>query len=121
MQLQLAGWARLWPLRYTLPLDNRAPYCSFKRGREAEKKGLSWSAAHHMLEIMTEVTIISALVKLRLITTLFTEQYKYLTNSRRHIIYGLILMRKICSGGEMTLAMTMKLHVKFLHWKCEFM
>lgn len=95
MQLQLAGWAMLWPLRYTLPLDNRAPYCSFKRGREVEKKGLSWSAAHHMLEIMTEVTIISALVKLRLITTLFTEQYKHLTNSHRHIIYGLILMRKI--------------------------
>lgn len=73
-----------------------------------------------MLEIMTEVTIISALVKLRLITALFTGQYKHLTNSRRRIIYGLKLMRLICSGGEMTLAMTMKLHVKFLHWKCEF-
>lgn len=70
MQLQLAGWARPHR-RSTLPLDNRAPYYSFKRGREGEKKnkknmgGLSWSAAHHMLEIMTEVTIISALVELR--------------------------------------------------------
>lgn len=73
-----------------------------------------------MLEIKTEVTIISALVKLRLITALFTRQHKHLTNSRRHIIYGLKLMRLIYSGGEMTLAMTMKLHVKFLHWKCVY-
>lgn len=59
-----------------------------------------------MLEIMAEVTIISALVKLSLITALFTAQNKHLTNSCGSIIWSLKLMGLICSGGEAALEAT---------------
>lgn len=77
-----------------------------------------------MLAVMTEVTIISALLKLRLITALFAGQYEHLTTSCGGGGGGggcaLKPTAAISSGGAATLATGTKLHGEFLHWKWEF-